>query len=462
MKPKTLALCALGLLAGCQSAPLARWSAASLLERGPAPEASPAEEADEVCGGGAEDGSKDPPDLAPTLAIVSAPRAAPAAPAPATGDLARAAFIDAVSSKTKDLKALNAALAPASDDPKLDYLSFDRTLAVAVHRPGFRPADRLERIEVQILPVGFEFSDLSLVASSFADADLGRVTESTTTSGTLGGGTPSVTASIGASATAGYEKALQRRFQDADTTLQPRRLTLYRESAPGRDLTGTYAIPLAFSAPRGVEEGLPVVTSVSLPDPAAKDALAPKKARRPKKAAAGPADEGAAQDPFAHLGTLRRLSPDPREPLKVCARLSYVERRVVRGQAEVDEARQTVVFVHAATRWRAFVVLRPEERSPPLWRVVKRSAPNGVPVTASAPGRAPAVDFLSFKDAEAVRAAFATGRGAELARGGLRAPDGAADDLVVVPSPESSGRKEAVREEEALHPYRPVAEGPLP
>ena len=287
--------------------------------------------------------------MAPILRVTSAERAVPPAPAEVLPDHTGAAFYDQVGKHTASLDKFLAVVRPTIPPAEvLDFTRLPRVLTIAVHRQGYRPADRLERVQIIVKAVNFRFVDPQPSGTSFEVADFGHLSEERNLSGTASlSATSAATATSGVSRTDTFERELSRRFQDVDVTVGPRALRVYREGAVGRDLTGALSLQLAVAPTdpdlvfsEQVVRSVRLTTAVG--EPAGVDTAL-------LRYIGGPAGAVA--------------------PLYACAQLRYLDRRVLTGQNYIDESRQQVAIASGGTPWAAYKIVPAQELRPPLWRI---------------------------------------------------------------------------------------------
>lgn len=263
-----------------------------------------------------------------------------------------------------------------------DRTTLQRVIAIDVSPGGYEAGKRLVRTKVTMVPLGpFKFAGYTLAKTDYQTIDLETITSTRKTTGaltlkpSLGNVVEAGEASVGFENTDQAVYGSRERSRELSIGFSSSRIVVTRDGLPNGDLAGMTLLK----------------TSVR-PDPTA---AAP--ARPPKADTANPAPkadaprQSEATPPFLEtvvtdqdLFTIEGNDLEPAraavrtstdliwrpQSLRVCARLEYVERRVLDGREFYDEGKQRVEERSRMTKAKVFELVPEEDTNTQLFRIL--------------------------------------------------------------------------------------------
>ncbi len=236
--------------------------------------------------------------------------------------------------------------------------TFDRTLVVSVQKPlGAGVGDRLISTVVTIVPVenAFEFAGYTVVATDNQVQDIAKL--STTSDASLDVSVaPPIKAlgDVGISGKASRSHTttadIVQQYEKLNVDIEPKTMTIIRESERGLDVVGNTIINLAI-VPKQPANGA-LVTQVFV---AIGQDLVAKGALRSAKAASIDLEDTYLSQQCA---------------LEASVTMRYLLRHVVSGSQYYTEGKQTVMLIDGTTNPAIHTLIRKDETQPPLWQIV--------------------------------------------------------------------------------------------
>lgn len=260
---------------------------------------------------------------------------------------------------SKELVELRKAFNADIDEPKFsgNRTVIKRTVAAAITRGDFRPADRFVNFRLRITPNNFEFVDYKSTATDYSVINIEELSLAKTNSASLQlvGGKPIV-----ATGTAGTSRALTEsgqvsvRVENLTTNIDYNTLDVYREAERGIDLAGNTLVNVSVTAQKkdyaNQTKFALVVTDATL-----SNADAPV---LPKKATLTTAD-------------LQYLVP---KDLWGSASFEYVMRRVSLRSNEYSEHNQTAFYEKGKCENDKITLVRARDIDVPRWSIAEVDA----------------------------------------------------------------------------------------
>ncbi len=281
----------------------------------------------------------------------------------------------------KNLAAVAKALKPAASFAS-DLTLLKRVLVFTIAKGAYRPANRIVRLRIKLLPENFAFSDYAASATSYSSVTVDKLdlAQDNSVAGATG-----VTGLGQLSATA--DRKLDESSEislhplDLNVNLDGPELVIDREAERGQELAGNILVKITLR-PQPPLPGKPdqeqvrydlIETDMKLQDDKTGSDLAPQRAS-------------------ISTALLRHFAP---RDLTARVSLDYVERDVLSGQNSYAESDQTVSFATPgspdACSWSGITVVSASDLFVPLWGI---DAGGGVVEIEDAAGYRP----LAFED----------------------------------------------------------------
>jgi hypothetical protein len=239
---------------------------------------------------------------------------------------------------------------------------FLRVLVLEVQRRGVRPADRFVMTDVEVKPTGpsnaldYIFTDYQLASTTNSTINIGTVAITSQVSTGLAV-TPNFAGGQQGSASFGLVNTNASTHNISETSqlsvnVAPNLVTAIRLGGEGIDLVGDVLVKLAIQFPDAAKKTVYIATTDIIDEKTG--AL---KSVRDAKVVVKPTEVVSARD------------------TSVCARLSYVDRRVVKGAEYRDEGRHSVQFIsRPAGPWLTFPLISESEMSNSMWVIMAPDA----------------------------------------------------------------------------------------